>query len=63
MFPIWMYFVVAGIFISAFMAVKASREERQEEMKFIEKEGEVFIKRMEEEKQKKEDVNRDPQGA
>ncbi|KHD84585.1 sporulation YhaL family protein [Heyndrickxia ginsengihumi] len=52
-FPIWVYFVIAGIIISAFMAVKTSREEREEELEWIEKEGEVFIERMNKEKERK----------
>ena len=48
--PIWIYFVIAGIAVSAFMAIKTSREDRQLEQEWIEKEGEEYIERMEEEK-------------
>jgi uncharacterized membrane protein (DUF106 family) len=51
MIPIWVYAVVAGIIISAFMAIKTGREERVLELENIEKEGEVFMKRLEEEKE------------
>ncbi|GIN84109.1 hypothetical protein J6TS2_04950 [Heyndrickxia sporothermodurans] len=51
--PIWIYFVIAGIAISAFMAVKTSREDRMLEQEWIEKEGEEYIERMEEEKEKR----------
>lgn len=52
--PVWIYFIVSGIIISALMAVKTGKEERIEEVENIEKEGEVYIKRMEEEKEKRE---------
>ncbi|MBM7715080.1 sporulation YhaL family protein [Siminovitchia sp. FSL H7-0308] len=55
--PIWIYFVIAGIFVSAFMAVKTAREDREVEQEWIEKEGEVFMKRMEEEKERRKEVN------
>lgn len=48
--PIWIYFVIAGIVISAFMAVKTAKEDRDQEMEWIEKEGEEYIDRMKEEK-------------
>lgn len=47
MIPIWVYVVVAGIIFSAIMALKTGREEREEELRAIEEEGEVYIKRME----------------
>ncbi|MGE6260454.1 sporulation YhaL family protein [Heyndrickxia sporothermodurans] len=51
--PIWIYFVIVGIAISAFMAVKTSREDRMLEQEWIEKEGEEYIERMEEEREKR----------
>lgn len=54
--PVWIYFIVSGIIISALMAVKTGKEERVEEVEHIEKEGEVYIKRMEEEKEKREKI-------
>ncbi|MBE3570675.1 MAG: sporulation YhaL family protein [Bacillales bacterium] len=61
--PFWMYFVVAGIFFSAFMVIKTAREDRKADLEWIEKEGEVFIKRMQEEKRKKQDQDQEQQGA
>ncbi|WP_462408905.1 sporulation YhaL family protein [Neobacillus sp. Marseille-QA0830] len=49
--PIWIYAVVAGIIISALMAIKTGREERQLEMEDIEREGEAYMKRLEQEKE------------
>jgi len=51
--PIWIYFVIAGIVISAFMAVKTAKEDRDQEMEWIEKEGEEYIERMQEEKERR----------
>jgi hypothetical protein len=55
--PIWIYAVVAGIVISALMAIKTGREERQVEMESIEREGEIYIKRLEREKEKREELS------
>ena len=54
--PIWIYAVVAGIVISALMAIKTGREERQVEMESIEREGEIYIKRLEREMEKREEL-------
>jgi Na+/glutamate symporter len=53
--PIWVYAVVVGIVVSALMALKTGREERLLEMENIELEGEVFMKRLEQEKEMRED--------
>ncbi|MGE8205129.1 sporulation YhaL family protein [Heyndrickxia sp. NPDC080065] len=55
--PIWIYLCLAGIAVSAFMAVKTSREDRKLEQEWIEKEGEEYIERMEEEKERRKQVN------
>ncbi|PAE42640.1 sporulation YhaL family protein [Bacillus sp. 7884-1] len=52
--PIWVYAVVVGIVISALMAIKTGREERLLEMENIEKEGEIYLTRLEEEKERRE---------
>ncbi|WP_066316774.1 sporulation YhaL family protein [Bacillus sp. FJAT-29814] len=49
--PIWVYAVVVGIIISALMAIKTGREERELEMEDIEREGEIYMKRLEREKE------------
>lgn len=51
--PFWVYLVIVGVFISAFMAVKTAREDREMELEWIEKEGEVYLERMKEEKEKR----------
>ncbi|MDZ5470199.1 sporulation YhaL family protein [Bacillus sp. 31A1R] len=45
--PIWVYIIVAGIMVSAVMAIKTGKEERQQENESIEKEGEVYMQRLE----------------
>lgn len=54
--PIWIYFVIAGVLISAFMALKTAKEDRDDEMEWIEKEGEVYMNRLEEEKERRKQV-------
>ncbi|MED3623034.1 sporulation YhaL family protein [Neobacillus thermocopriae] len=55
--PFWIYAVVAGIIVSAWMAIKTGREERKLEMEEIEREGEIYMKRMEKEKKMREGIN------
>ncbi|MGG5253347.1 sporulation YhaL family protein [Neobacillus sp. SM06] len=52
--PIWVYMVAAGIIISALMAYKTGKEEREAEFETIEREGEVYMKRLEQEKENRE---------
>lgn len=54
--PIWIYAVVVGIVISALMAIKTGREEREVEMESIEREGEIYIQRLEREKELREEL-------
>lgn len=59
MIPIWVYAIVAGILISAFMALKTGREERLLEMENIEREGDIYMKRMAEEKERRQGAKED----
>ncbi|XJZ28105.1 sporulation YhaL family protein [Bacillota bacterium Lsc_1132] len=52
--PIWVYMVVAGIIISALMALRTGKEERRVEQETIEKEGEIYMKRLEQERENRE---------
>jgi hypothetical protein len=56
--PIWVFAVLIGIMISAYMAVKTGKEERKLEMESIEREGEIYMKRLEREKDSREDHER-----
>ncbi|MFD2443097.1 sporulation YhaL family protein [Bacillus sp. CGMCC 1.16607] len=48
--PIWVIAVFVGIMISAIMAVRTGKEERQLEMESIEREGEIYMERLEKER-------------
>lgn len=52
--PIWVIAVAAGIVFSAFMAVKTGKEEREKELESIELEGELYMKRLELEREQRE---------
>ncbi|MCA1022584.1 SigE-dependent sporulation protein [Halobacillus litoralis] len=51
--PIWVFLCVAFIFFSGYMAFRAMRAEHSLEQEFIEKEGQVYLKRIEREKQRR----------
>ena len=54
--PFWVFAVVVGIVVSALMAMKTGREERMLEMENIEKEGEIYITRLEREKEERQAI-------
>lgn len=51
--PIWVIAVAAGIVFSAIMAVKTGKEEREQELETIEREGELYMQRLEQEKEQR----------
>ncbi len=51
--PWWIYLALIGVVFSAYMIVRTSKEERQVEESYIEKEGEIFIERMNTEREAK----------
>lgn len=51
--PFWIYFVVAGIILSAYMVIRTGREERMIEEEIIEREGEIYMERLEKEREEK----------
>lgn len=51
--PLWIWLVVAGIVISAYMTIRTNREEKEMEIKEAEQEGAIYLQRMEEERQKR----------
>lgn len=55
--PFWIILIVIGIIASGVMTVRAVREERKEEEGYIEKEGEIFLDRMDKEKERKHQVS------
>lgn len=52
--PIWVIAVAAGIVFSAIMAIKTGKEEREQELESIEREGEIYMRRLEKEKEDRE---------
>ncbi|MCA1030876.1 sporulation YhaL family protein [Bacillus timonensis] len=51
--PWWAYLIVLGIIFSAYMTFRTAKEERELDDVFIEKEGQVYIERMNEEKERR----------
>ncbi|MDM5197686.1 sporulation YhaL family protein [Fictibacillus enclensis] len=51
--PFWVYFVVAGIIFSAYRSYNLGSEQKKLDLKVIEQEGEVFMKRIAEERERR----------
>lgn len=54
--PIWIWFVFIGIIVSAVMAIWTARKERMIDEAWIEKEGQKYIDRMREEREKRKEA-------
>lgn len=51
--PLWVFLIVCGIIFSGYMWLVTSKKEKEEEERWIEQEGRIFIRRMEEEKERR----------
>ncbi|MDA1570136.1 sporulation YhaL family protein [Bacillus cereus] len=51
--PWWVYIVIVGIVLSGYMVLYTSKKEQEMDNEFIEKEGEVYMKRLAEEREKR----------
>ncbi|MBC5636621.1 MULTISPECIES: sporulation YhaL family protein [Ornithinibacillus] len=51
--PWWVFMVILFIFFSGYMAFRAMRAERALEKQYIEREGQVYMKRIEEEREQR----------
>ena len=51
--PWWVYLVIVGIVLSGYRVLYTSKKEQDMDNEFIEKEGEVYMKRLEEEREKR----------
>ena len=51
--PFWIYFVVMGIITSAYMVVRTGKEEKVIEEEMIEREGDIYMQRLEQEREGK----------
>jgi hypothetical protein len=56
--PFWIYFVVMGIFLSAYMVVRTGKEEKLIEDEIIEREGDIYMKRLEQEREGKKESDK-----
>ncbi|MBD1380719.1 sporulation YhaL family protein [Metabacillus arenae] len=53
MLPWWVYLCIIGIIYSGYKVFTISKEEKTVDESFIEKEGQVFIERMEKERERR----------
>lgn len=51
--PWWVFMLILFIFFSGYMAFRAMRAERQLEQHYIEREGQVYMQRIEEEREER----------
>lgn len=56
--PWWVIVVFLFICFSGYMAFRAMRAERELEQQFIEREGQIFMDRMEQEKERRRETSR-----
>ncbi|MBA2872002.1 cbb3-type cytochrome oxidase subunit 3 [Anoxybacillus calidus] len=56
--PWWIYLVLIGIIVSAYMTVRTAKKEREIDEAFIEKEGEVYMERIREERARRQQAKR-----
>jgi len=54
--PWWMLLVVIGICFSAYMTLRTAKEEKEVESAIIEKEGQVYMDRIQEAREKRRQV-------
>lgn len=54
--PWWMLLVVIGICFSAYMTLRTAKEDKEIETVIIEKEGQVYMDRIQEEREKRKHV-------
>lgn len=51
--PWWVFMMIVFIFFSGYMAFRAMKAEHELEQQYIEKEGKVYLERIEEERRKR----------
>ncbi|HLS24006.1 MAG TPA: sporulation YhaL family protein [Pseudogracilibacillus sp.] len=57
--PWWVYLVIVFIIFSGYMSFRAMRAEKILEQQYIEREGQVYMERIRQEKMRKEHVRSD----
>ncbi|MDY0407812.1 sporulation YhaL family protein [Virgibacillus soli] len=61
--PWWVLLIILLIFTTGYMAFRAMRAERELEQQYIEREGKIFLERIEAERQKKSNANQQMSGS
>ncbi|RAK19478.1 sporulation protein YhaL [Anoxybacillus vitaminiphilus] len=56
--PWWIYLVLMGIVVSGYMTIRTAKKDREIDAAFIEKEGEVYIERIREERERRQQIKR-----
>ncbi|MCP1122703.1 sporulation YhaL family protein [Bacillus sp. 3103sda1] len=51
--PWWIYFIIIGIIVSGYMVLYTSKKEQEIDNEFIEKEGEIYMRRLAEERERR----------
>ncbi len=55
--PAWGYFIMAGIVFSGYKVIEGVLEDKRADEEHIEREGKIFLERMEEERQRRKEVH------
>ncbi|MEW9675043.1 sporulation YhaL family protein [Lentibacillus sp. L22] len=56
--PWWVFMLILFIFLSGYMSFRAMRAEKKLDQQFIEQQGNVYLERMREERQKRENQHK-----
>ncbi|CAG9611950.1 Sporulation protein YhaL [Bacillus rhizoplanae] len=51
--PWWIYLIIIGIVVSGYMVLYTSKKEQDIDNEFIEKEGEIYMRRLAEERERR----------
>ncbi|MGG0186589.1 sporulation YhaL family protein [Bacillus rhizoplanae] len=51
--PWWIYLIIIGIVVSGYMVLYTSKKEQEMDNEFIEKEGEIYMRRLAEERERR----------
>ena len=51
--PWWVYVVIVGIIVSGYMVLYTSKKEQDLDQEFIEREGNVYMQRIQEERERR----------
>ncbi|MBO9128737.1 sporulation YhaL family protein [Bacillus sp. 165] len=57
--PWWVYLVIVGIIISGYMVLYTSKKEEEIDQAYVEREGEIYMDRIREAREKQKNKNQD----